>query len=379
MVLGKDLRRRDHAGWESICMIGHGHGPTDAMKTSVTPAEDGFSMPAEWAPHAGCLVSWPCKEETWCGFVKQAKRAYSEVIDAISRFEPVFVLSDPSTIDEARQAVAKETPVIEIPLDDAWVRDNGPTFVTSDAGGLAIVQFRFNGWGERFPPYDRDARVPELLAARTGLRRYLAPMVLEGGAISVDGEGTLLTTESCLLNPNRNPDLTRKSIEEILKSFLGVRKVLWLRQGIHRSMIDGHIDGIAAFVSPSKVILATTEDESDPNHAIMMDNRERLEGMSDAKGRSIEIVDFPMPKLREIAGNRIAPCYTNFFIGTGGIVVPTFGEGNDRIAEEILEGLFPNHEVVGVRSEYIGVGGGEIHCITQQIPWTPRHPRLSMD
>jgi agmatine deiminase len=349
------------------------------MKNRTTPVEDGFSMPAEWAPHAGCLVSWPCKEETWCGFVKQAKRAYSEVIGAISQFEPVFVLSDPSTTREARQAVAKEIPIIELPLDDAWIRDNGPTFVSSDSEELAIVQFGFNGWGERFPPYDRDAKVPELLANRMRLRRYVAPMILEGGAICVDGEGTLLTTESCLLNPNRNPNHTRQRIEGILESFLGVRKVLWLKQGIHKSMIDGHIDGIAAFVRPSKVVLASTEDESDPNRAIMRNNRDRLETMSDARGRSIEMIDFPMPKLREIAGNRIAPCYTNFYIGTGGIVAPTFGEPTDRTALEILGGLFPDHEVVGVRSEYIGVGGGEIHCITQQIPRVPGQVRFSMD
>ena len=311
--------------------------------------------------------------------MKQAKRAYSEVICAISQFEPVFVLSDPSTTHEAYQAFPKETPVIELPLDDAWIRDNGPTFVSSDSGNLAIVQFGFNGWGERFPPYDRDTRVPEVLADRTGLRRYVAPMVLEGGAICVDGEGTLLTTESCVLNPNRNPNYTRERIEEILGSFLGVRKVLWLRQGIHKSMIDGHIDGIAAFVGPSKVVLASTEDRSDPNHAIMRDNRDRLETMSDARGRSIEIIDFPMPKLREIAGSRIAPCYTNFYIANGGIIAPTFGEPTDRTALEILGSLFPDHEVVGVRSEYIGVGGGEIHCITQQIPRIPGQAQLSMD
>jgi len=349
------------------------------MRIRAVPAENGFSMPAEWTPHAGCLVSWPCKEETWCGFVEQAKRAYSEVISAINQFEPVFVLSDPSTAREACQAVAKETPVIELPLDDSWIRDNGPTFVSSDDGELAIVQFRFNGWGEKFPPFDRDARVPELLADRMRLRRYVAPMTLEGGAICVDGEGTLLTTESCLLNMNRNPDLGRERIEELLRLFLGARKVLWLKQGIHKSMIDGHIDGIAAFVRPSKVVLASTADELDPNQAIMRNNRDRLETMTDAKGRSIEIIDFPMPKLREIAGNRIAPCYTNFYIGTGGIVAPTFGEPTDRTALEILEGLFPNHEVVGVRSEYIGVGGGEIHCITQQIPRVTGQARFFMD
>ena len=348
------------------------------MKSRVTPVEDGFSMPAEWAPHAGCLVSWPCKEETWCGFMKQAKRAYSEVIRAIGQFEPVFVISDPSTTPEARQILPKETGIVELPLDDAWVRDNGPTFVTSKSGDLAIVKFGFNGWGERFPPYDKDARVPELLADRMGLKSYVAPIVLEGGAICVDGEGTLLTTESCLLNTNRNPNHAREDIEEILRSYLGARKVLWLRQGIHKSMIDGHIDGIAAFVGPSKVVLASAEDESDPNHAIMKDNRNRLETMSDAKGRSIEIIDLPMPRLREVSGNRIAPCYTNFYICNGGVVAPTFGDPNDKTALEILEGLFSNREIVGVRCEYIGVGGGEIHCITQQIPGAPGDGKRSL-
>lgn len=341
------------------------------MNKTSTPTDDGFSMPAEWAPHAGCLVSWPCKEDTWCGFMNQAKRAYTEVIRAINQFEPVVVLSDPSTVKEARQNIPKDVQVSEIPLDDAWIRDNGPIFVTTKEGSLGVVQFGFNGWGGRFLPYDNDAKAPEILADRMKLRRYVAPIVLEGGAICVDGKGTLLTTESCLLNPNRNPNHSREDIESILQRYLGVRKVLWLKQGIHKSMIDGHIDGVAAFVGPSKVVLASADDESDPNFPIMKNNRHHLETMTDAKGRTIEIIDFPMPRLREVAGNRIAPCYTNFLICNGGIVAPTFGDPNDRKALEILEGLFPNREVVGVRCEYIGVGGGEVHCITQQIPKVP--------
>jgi agmatine deiminase len=338
------------------------------MKGNGVAAVDGFSMPPEWAPHSGCFVSWPCKEDTWCGFSKEAKKAYTEVIEAVSRFEPVIVLSDPSTLKEAREAVGKDVHVVEVRLDDAWIRDNGPTFVTSDEGGSAIVQFGFNGWGGRFPPYQNDAKVPEVLADRMGLERHLGPMILEGGAICVDGEGTLMTTESCLLNPNRNPGLSRTDAEHILNSYLGVRKVLWLKQGIHNSMIDGHIDGVAAFVRPSTVVMASTDDEQDPNCEVMRANRARLETLTDAKGRSIEIVDLPMPKRREIAGNRIAPCYTNFFIAGCGVVAPTFGEANDRAVTAILQDLFPKHEVVGVRCEYIGVGGGEVHCITQQIP-----------
>jgi len=325
-------------------------------------------MPAEWAPHSGCLVSFPCKKETWCGFFREAKRVYTEVIKAINRFEPVIVLSDPSTVNEARKALGPTIEIIKIPLDDSWIRDNGPTFVTSNSKKVAMAQFDFNGWGEHFSPYNKDAKVPELLAKRLKVRRYVAPMVLEGGAISGDGEGTLITTESCLLNANRNPNLSREQIEKLLGDYLGVTKVLWIKQGIYMSSIDGHIDGVAAFVGPKTVIHATTDDESDPNYEIMKDNIARLETMTDAKGRSIEIVKFPIPVRREIDENRIAPCYTNFFIVDGGIVAPTFGEPNDDIALEILRDLFPKHEVVGIRCEYIGVGGGEIHCITQQIP-----------
>lgn len=304
--------------------------------------------------------------------MREAKRAYATVVEAISRFEPVVVISDPSTLKEARGTVGDIAHVVEVPLDDSWIRDNGPIFVTSPEEDFAVVHFGFNGWGGRFPPYDNDARVPEILASRAGAKRFVAPMVLEGGAICVDGEGTLLTTESCLLNPNRNPGTSREDIEQILESFLGARKILWLRQGIHNSMIDGHVDGVAAFVRPSTVVMATADDERDPNYAIARTNRVMLETMSDAKGRPIEVVELPMPKRREIAGNRIAPCYTNFYIAEGGIVAPTFGDVNDETAIETLKSLFTNREVVAVRSEYIGVGGGEIHCITQQIPRAAR-------
>ncbi|MBN1678372.1 MAG: agmatine deiminase family protein [Candidatus Thermoplasmatota archaeon] len=330
--------------------------------------KNGFSMPPEWGPHAGCLVSWPCKEDTWCGYFGEAKKAYSDTVRAISQFEPVIVLSDPSTVKEAQERVGESAHILEVPLDDAWIRDNGPIFVTSQNEDTSIVHFGFNGWGGRFPPFDRDAKVPEVLSEMMGLRRYVAPMVLEGGAICVDGEGTLLTTESCLLNPNRNPGLSRKDIEDVLTSYLGVRKVLWLKQGIYKSMIDGHIDGVAAFVRPSTVVLASTDDEHDPNCEVMRTNKALLETMTDARGRSMEIVDFPMPRRRDVDGNRIAPCYTNFYVAKGGVVAPTFGDENDKVALDILRGLFPDYEVVGVRSEFIGVGGGEIHCITQQVP-----------
>lgn len=332
-----------------------------------TPAEDGLRMPAEWEPHAGCLVSWPCKEDTWCGYYRQAKKAYLEVIMAINRYEPVTVLADTSVINEARESVGKEIDVVEVPLDDSWIRDNGPIYVVSE-NRIAMNHFGFNGWGGRFEPYDKDSKAPEVLARLFRTRRYSVPMILEGGGITVDGEGTLLTTESCTLNPNRNPGLSREQVEGVLKSYLGVRKILWLKQGIHRSMIDGHIDGVAAFAGPGVLLHASCDDRHDPNFEIMRSNKERLSTTTDADGRSIEVIDMPMPKLREIDGNRIAPCYTNFYVANGGIIAPIFGDPNDSAALEVLRSAFPGREVVGVRCEYIGVGGGEVHCITQQIP-----------
>jgi len=333
-----------------------------------TPAISGFQMPAEWAPHAGCYISWPVKEETWFGFIGEARRAYSEVIKAIHRFEPVTVLSDPSTARGARAAVGPGPEIVEMPLDDAWIRDNGPIFVRNEEGEVAAVRFGFNGWGGRFPPYEKDAQVPLSLARMLGMKCYEAPMVLEGGSICVDGEGTLLTTESCLLSKNRNPQLSKEGIEEVLRSYLGVKKVLWLKTGIHKSMIDGHVDGVAAFARSSTVILAHTDDETNPNYLGMKENKERLSTYTDAKGRPIEVIDFPMPDHTELAGNRIAACYPNFYFTNGGIVVPIFGEEKDKAVIEILESLFPSTEVVGVRSEHIAIGGGDVHCITQQIP-----------
>lgn len=333
-----------------------------------TPAEDGLSMPAEWTPHDGCYISWPVNEEVWFGFIDEVRLAYSKVIKAINQFEPVTVLADPSTAIGARTAIGSDIELIEIPLDDAWIRDNGPIFVTSEEKETAAVQFGHNGWGGRYLPFDKDAKVPSTLAKRLKMRCYKAPMILEGGSICVDGEGTLLTTESCLLNPNRNPQLTGQNIEDVLKDYLGAKKILWLKQGLNKSMVDGHIDGIAAFVRPSTVLLAQTDDTSNPNHKSMRENKEHLSTLTDAKGRSIEIIDFPMPTRVELKGKRLASCYANFYIANRGIVAPVFGEKNDEIALEILKNVFPKHEVVGIRSEYIALGGGDVHCITQQKP-----------
>lgn len=302
------------------------------------------------------------------GYLEKVKRSYANVAKAINRFEPVTMLTPPSAVSEARAHLGPDIEIFEVDLDDSWVRDNGPIFVTSDSGEVAIVDFEFNGWGNRFHPYDKDDALPAALAKALGIRYYKAPMVLEGGAFHVDGEGTLLTTESCILNPNRNPHLSRREIEKNLADYLGIKKIIWLGSGIHGSMTDGHVDGVACFARPGVVIAASTNDPSDANYPALKDNLDRLRSATDAKGRSIEVIKMPLPNRHEFEGKWIAATYINFYASNGGIVAPVYNDPNDKAALAVLRETFPDREVVDVNSVYIGLGGGSVHCITQQRP-----------
>jgi agmatine deiminase len=332
-----------------------------------TPAGSGFSMPAEWSPHAGCFLSWPCRELTWHGHFEDAKRAYSAVIKAIDRFDPVTVVVDPKTAQEARGRLGPGARLFEAALDDSWARDNGPIFVRREDNRLALVNFRFNAWGNK-GPYEKDDRLPVLLAERLRIRRYDAPMVLEGGSISVDGNRTLLTTEQCLLNVNRNPSMSREKIEQVLASYLGIRKVVWLAGGVEDDMTDGHVDGVAGFVMPHVVLAAHTRDGSDPNYRNLEENLVRLESATDAKGQSLEVVKMVQPRPMLVGGLPITPSYVNLYFANGAVVFPNYGIQEDNLARETLASLFPEREIVGVRCEYISIGGGDVHCITQQLP-----------
>ena len=332
-----------------------------------TPFSDGFSMPAEWSPQSGCLVSWPCNSLTFRGLIGEAETAYAGVISSIASFEPVTVLSDPRTLPVAERSLANIARIVPLELEDSWIRDNGPIFVTSPEGEVAMVDFGFNGWGDK-QPYQKDNDAPRVLSEEFGARRYETGMVLEGGSICVDGEGTLLTTEQCLLNPNRNPSLSRDDIERNLRDCLGVTKVIWLGQGLADDMTDGHVDGVACFCAPKTVMIARTKDDTDPNHDALEENRVRLETSTDAKGRSIEVIDVVQPRPREFLGQPITPGYINHFIANGGVVAPEFGIPEDAIAAETLRSVYSDREVVCVNVSAVEVGGGGIHCITQQIP-----------
>jgi agmatine deiminase len=328
-----------------------------------TPRDDGLSMPAEFAPHAATYMEWPTRVELWGDLFEQAKLDYAEVANAIAAFEPLVMVTDPDQADEARSFLTARVEILPIPIDDSWMRDNGPIFVTDGDGGIALVQFRFNSWGEKFLPYDRDADVPKNVAEHIGMRRYEAPMVLEGGSFFVDGEGTLFTTEQCLLNPNRNPSMTRQQIEETLRAYLGVDAVIWLGEGHSTDRdTDGHIDGVLQVVRPGVVMLLAPADPQDPDQEPGADNVRRLRAARDARGRAIEVIAFD-------PGVPNGLSYMNFYLCNGGAIVPVVGRAEeDEPALGQIRAAFPDREVVAVPGWTIHEGGGGPHCITQQVP-----------
>ncbi len=347
-------------------------------------------MPAEFEPHAGCWMAWPQRPDNWRLGAEPAQRAYAAVAAAISGSEPVTVGASPAQLENARALLPEEVRVVELETDDAWIRDTGPTFVVDGQGRRRGVDWRFNAWGGHdgglYSRWDRDDRVAARVLEIEGADRYRAPFVLEGGAIHVDGEGTVLTTEQCLLNPNRNPDLSRQEIETLLLDHLGAEKVVWLGEGVFEDETDGHVDNLACFARPGLVLLTWSEDQSDPQHEISRDARARLEAAADARGRPFEVVTLPSPGPLRItaeeaegvessegtqarrAGDRLAGSYANFYLGNSRVVMPLLDERHDEDALEILRECLPGREVVGVPAREILLGGGNVHCITQQAP-----------
>ncbi len=355
-----------------------------------TPSADGYRMPGEFEPHAGCWLAWPERPDNWRLGARPAQLAYAAVAEAINASEPVTVAVSDDQFEHCRSLLSLSIRVVEISTDDAWIRDMGPTFVIDGSGGRRGVDWRFNAWGGLegglYFPWDRDERVAAKVLEIERADRYRAPLVLEGGSIHVDGEGTVLSTEECLLNPNRNPELSREQIEQALFDYLGASKVIWLGQGVSDDETNGHVDNLACFARPGVVLLTWTDDESDPQYAISRDAHERLIAASDARGRSLEVIHLPSPgpitisdeeargvdavesSLPRRAGDRLAASYANFYIANSRIVLPLLDERYDEQAASILRRVFPEREVVGVPAREILLGGGNIHCITQQVP-----------
>ncbi|HET7508650.1 MAG TPA: agmatine deiminase, partial [Solirubrobacterales bacterium] len=309
-----------------------------------TPAADGFRMPGEFEPHSGCWMVWPERPDNWRLGAKPAQEAFAAVATAIAASEPVTMAASDAQFESCRAMLPPAVRVVELSNDDAWMRDTGPTFLVDGSGELRGVDWRFNAWGGTegglYFPWDRDDRVAAKVLEIEGANRYRAPIVLEGGAIHVDGEGTVLSTEECLLNPNRNPELSREQIERVLLDYLGAEKVIWLGAGVFEDETDGHVDNLACFAAPGKVLLTWSDDDADPQHRISRDARERLEAATDARGRQLEVALLPSPGPLETsaeeaagvdaaegtiprrAGDRMAASYANFYLGNSRIVYP---------------------------------------------------------
>ena len=320
-------------------------------------------MPAEWWAHERTIVCWPARETMWRERFADAKAEHAAVVDAIAAFEPVTLAVDPSQEAEARAAVRGDVDVVAIPLDDSWARDSGPILVTGD-GTRAGVHFGFNAWGEKFSPYDRDAAFGGRVLEHLGEERVDAgDLILEGGSIAVDGEGTLITTEQCLLHPSRNPALSREQIEARLREALGVERVVWLGLGlVEDDDTDGHVDNICAWIELGKVLLQTVADAADPNYEHCRENARRL---ADA---GIEVVELDvLPRLDGDGPPTVVP-YVNYYVANGALIVPVTGAETDADALALLERLYPGREAVPVSGATLALGGGGVHCITQQVP-----------
>ena len=313
-------------------------------------------------------MGWPCRTELWGETLDQARDDYATVANAIAAFERVTMIANPGEqAAQARAACAGGVEVVELGLDDSWLRDCGPIYTLDDDATRVAVHFRFNAWGEKFRPWDRDAAVGAAIAQRLGDPVREADLVLEGGSILTDGAGTLLTTEQCLLNPNRNPDLEAEEIEAALHAHLGVERFVWLGQGLVEDRdTDGHVDLIAAFTRPGHVLLQTVP-LANPNHDHCEENLERL------REAGIEVTEMPLLPYADVAGEEVAAGYMNFYIVNEGVIVPVTEEDpdSDQQALEIIASAFPEHEVVGVPGLVLAYGGGGPHCITQQVPAAP--------
>jgi agmatine deiminase len=362
-----------------------------------TPAAEGFWMPAEWEPHAGTWMLWPERPDNWRNAAGPAQRAFAQVARAIARFEPVTVGVSASFFESARALLPPQVRVVEMSHDDCWARDVAPTFVVNEGGAVRGIDWRFNAWGGYrgglYSPWDQDELVARKVLEIEGQDRYDPGLINEGGAIHVDGVGTALVTEECLLNPNRNPGMSRRQIEAALRAQIGVSHIVWLGKGVFNDETDGHIDNLACFVRPGEVCLTWTDNKRDPQYAISQDAWQRLSDARDARGRRFKVHKLPMPgplhmSKREAqglvrrkgtkhrpAGDRLAGSYVNFYIANGAIVMPLLDARTDRGAASRLRRLFPKRRVVGVPAREVLLGGGNIHCITQQVPIAGRERR----
>lgn len=361
------------------------------MKLLSTPKKDGFYMPGEFEPHSGTIMIWPQRPDNWRNGGKEAQKVFSKVANKIARFEPVTMLVNGEQYENARGKLDDNVQILEVSNNDSWCRDTGATFVKNNEGIIRGIDWKFNAWGGLrdglYYPWDKDNLVAKKICEFKKIDMYsLDKFVLEGGSIHVDGEGTVLVTEECLLSEGRNPQMTKEDIEVILKEYLNVDKIIWLKHGIYLDETNGHIDNICSFVRPGVVVLAWTDDVNDPQYELSRGCYEILSKEKDAKGRNLEIHKLHLPNLLTITkaesegidkiegtksrveGERMAASYVNYYVCNGAVVMPGFNDPMDEPAKAKIQELYPDREIIQIFTREILLGGGNIHCITQQIP-----------
>lgn len=329
-------------------------------------------MPAEWHPHECCWMGWPCHQSTWSKIgLDKARQAYAEVAKAIAQYEPVNLLVHPNDLESANIFCGQHhnITILSLPINDSWLRDTGATFLLNQKGQLAGVDWIHNAWGGNYSDYTLDQNIASFLTTHNKANYFLAPLVMEGGSFHVDGEGTVLTTRECLLHPNRNPDLSQQQIEHYLHDYLGTEQCIWLNQGLLGDETNGHVDEIATFIAPGKVLCLSTSDKNDANYQRLQENIRILENVQDAKGRKLEIFTVEQPPATMMQGERLTLSYINFYHANQGIVMPAFGyKDYDQEAYVLFKRLFPDYKITQLNATDIFAGGGGIHCITQQQP-----------
>ena len=340
-----------------------------------TPAQLGYRMPAEWEPHAGTWLTWPRREGiSFPDIYDRIPPVFASMIRALSRDEGVFVNVCDSVMESEARKILKQHDALNNnvnffhhPSDEPWCRDHGPIFVKNETNRV-IINWDYNAWGKKYSPYEKDNEIPKRVASARELQCHTPGMVLEGGSIEVNGQGTLLTTESCLLNPNRNPNLTKGDIEQRLREYLSVTHILWLSNGIVGDDTDGHIDDLTRFVDQHTVITMVEEDESDENHQPLRENLQSLQKMQTQDGKPLNIVEIPMPGPVFFQSERLPASYANFYVGNEIVLMPSFHCENDLKAKAILQGCFPTRQVIDIDSTDLVWGLGSFHCLTQQEP-----------
>ncbi|MGA2709314.1 MAG: agmatine/peptidylarginine deiminase [Steroidobacteraceae bacterium] len=336
-----------------------------------TPLASGYWMPAEWVRHECCWMAWPSREDQWVDGLAAAQKAYADVARAIRRFEPVRMVAEPHCAERAREECGANIEVIPFPIDDPWMRDSGPTFLAHRDGTRAGTAWRFNAWGGKSPEYADNARLAGRVLKFAGVPGYQSSLCLEGGAIHTDGEGTVITTESVVLNANRNPGISKQAAERELCDALGASKVIWLPgdpDGLHVDITDGHVDGLISFAKPGVVIYESDPRASGATRQLTADNRCALEEAVDARGRALQIISMEDAYEVQTPHRMFCRSYVNFYIANGGIVMPAYGVAGDARARAVIKAAFPDREIVQIDVTHLASGGGGIHCITQQQP-----------